>query len=291
MKIVNAGYTMVDIPDVLKKIEYAGRICYKSEDKITEGSAKKMVDALIKNKHTAMLEHSTVYLGKLWSGSVCHSCNQTMADEFIDKYAMNPYSKVVVHNNDICVSTNYRVLIENNWLDDLRFLCNPTEYHIKRYAMKFICDRGVSHELVRHRVFSFAQESQRYCNYSKDKFDNGITFIKPSWCNKEAMSIIGDVTTVDTEKASAEFVLWMSYLADAEKAYLKLLEMGWTPQQARSVLPNATKTEIVITGFEDDWKHFFDLRLRGTTGKPHPDMLVVAQLAWNEFKDRLNLEL
>lgn len=146
-------------------------------------------------------------------------------------------------------------------------------------------------ELIRHRVFSFAQESQRYCNYSKDKFDNGITFIKPSWCDKEVMSSIGNVTTIDIEKSSAEFVLWMLYLADAEKAYLKLLEMGWTPQQARSVLPNATKTEIVMTGFEDDWRHFFDLRLRGTTGKPHPDMLVVAELAWNEFKDKLNLEL
>lgn len=295
MKLIKPSVEYISQPEgldgIYKHIERCARTCYKSEDKITEDSAKKMVDALIKNKHTAMLEHSTIYLGKLWSGSVCHFCNQTMANEFIDKYAMNPYSKVVVHNNDICVSTNYRVLIENNWLDDLQFLCNPTEYHIKRYTMKFICDRGVSHELVRHRVFSFAQESQRYCNYSKDKFDNGITFIKPSWCNEEATSIVSNTTVVDTEKSSAEFILWMLYLADAERAYLKLLEMGWTPQQARSVLPNATKTEIVMTGFEDDWKHFFDLRLRGTTGKPHPDMQYVAQLAWNEFKDKLNLEL
>lgn len=151
MKLIKPSVEYILQPEgldgIYKHIERCARTCYKSEDKITEGSAKKMVDALIKNKHTAMLEHSTIYLGKLWIGSVCHSCNQTMADEFIDKYAMNPYSKVVVHNNDICVSTNYRVLIENNWLDDLRFLCNPTEYHIKRYTMKFICDRGVSHKI------------------------------------------------------------------------------------------------------------------------------------------------
>ena len=292
MKLIKPSVEYILQPEgldgIYKHIERCARTCYKSEDKITEDSAKKMVDALIKSKHTAMLEHSTVYLGRLWIGSVCHSCNQTMADEFIDKYAMNPYSKVVVHNNDICVSTNYRVLIENGWLDDLRFLCNPTEYHIKRYTMKFICDRGVSHELVRHRVFSFAQESQRYCNYSKDKFDNCITFIKPSWC-ADILLMDDGLSAVDIDnKAEWTFI---HNLCDAEDTYFDLLSEGWTPQQARSVLPNATKTEIIMTGFEDDWKHFFDLRLRGTTGKPHPDMLVVATLAWNEFKNKLNLEL
>lgn len=310
MKLIKPSVEYILQPEgldgIYKHIEKCARTCYKSEDRITEDSAKKMVDALIKNKHTAMLEHSTIYLGKLWIGSVCHSCNQTMADEFIDKYAMNPYSKVVVHNNDICVSTNYRVLIENNWLDDLKYLCQPTEHHQKRYTLKFTCDRGVSHELVRHRVFSFAQESQRYCNYSKDKFDNEITFICPSWLNLNDgkyylgvdnkdlynTAIYGDgfiAPTIEWEYRTDTQFLGMCI--NSEQYYKKLIELDCTPQQARSVLPNATKTEIVITGFEDDWRHFFDLRLRGTTGKPHPDMLTVATLAWNEFKNKLNLEL
>ena len=291
MKLIKPSVEYISQPEgldgIYKHIERCARTCYKSEDKITVDSAKKFVDGLIMACHTAMLEHGTVYLEKTFK-------------KFEDNnYHNNLYSTSIgtpekTEDGIIWkwyITTNFRVLIENNWLDDLKYLCQPTEYHQKRYTMKFICDRGVSHELVRHRRMSFAQESQRYCNYSKDKFDNGITFIKPSWCDKEAMSVIGDIAAIDTEKSSAEFVLWLTYLANAEKAYLKLLEMGWTPQQARSVLPNATKTEIIMTGFEDDWKHFFNLRLRGTTGKPHPDMLVVAQLAWNEFKDKLNLEL
>lgn len=278
------------VDSMYRHIERCGRICYKSEDKISEYSHNDFVGRMIKSGHTAMLEHGTVYLAMPVETIIPFEANDW------GRYYQNPYSDSgticeVKGEKKVAVTTNFRVLVENRWLEDFKYICEPTEHHKRRYTMKFICDRGVSHELVRHRRFSFAQESQRYCNYSKDKFDNGITFIKPSWCDKEATSVIGDVTTVDIEKASAEFVLWMLYLADAEKAYLKLLEMGWTPQQARSVLPNATKTEIVMTGFEDDWRHFFDLRLRGTTGKPHPDMLVVAELAWNEFKDKLNLEL
>ena len=138
-------------------------------------------------------------------------------------------------------------------------------------------------ELVRHRVFSFAQESQRYCNYSKYKFSHEITFIDPSW-NMILSGVYNGIDHFDGD-------YFNHALRDAEKYYFKLLDLGWTPQQARSVLPNATKTEIIMTGFEDDWRHFFDLRLRGTTGKPHPDMQHLAQLAWNEFKDKLNLEL
>ena len=309
MKLIKPSVEYIPQEDIYKHIELCARTCYKSEDKIAEDSARKFVDGLIKAGHLAMLEHATVYLfflcspydNKLYSHMGEYDCNPYTKGGFIgcddneqaeDGNYYDIMGDEASGNMQFCFTTNYRVLVENDWLDDLQYAVTPFDNHWpKRYTMKFICDRGVSHELVRQRKFSFAQESQRYCNYSKDKFDNGVTFIKPSWCDKEAMSVIGDVTTVDTEKSSAEFVLWMLYLADAERAYLKLLEMGWTPQQARSVLPNATKTEIIMTGFEDDWKHFFDLRLRGTTGKPHPDMQYVAQLAWNEFKDKLNLEL
>ena len=192
-------------------------------------------------------------------------------------------------NMQFCFTTNYRVLVENGWLDNLEHSVAPFDNHWpKRYTMKFICDRGVSHELVRHRVFSFAQESQRYCNYSKDKFDKHVTFIRPTWCTDIGILPGGIAAVRELDKTNWEFV---HALCDAEQTYFDLLSDGWTPQQARSVLPNATKTEIIMTGFEDDWKHFFDLRLRGTTGKPHPDMRYVAQLAWNEFKDKLNLEL
>jgi len=265
-----------------KQIERCGRVCYKSEDKITDSSSKGFVERMIKSNHTAMLEHGTVYLAMPLETILPIEANGW------GKYYHNPYSKsgVVCEVNGgkaVAVTTNYRVLVENGWLDDLQFLCEPTEYHTKRYTMKFITDRGVSHELVRHKVFSFAQESQRYCNYSKDKFNHKITFIEPSW-NMLLSGVYNGIDEFDGD-------YFNHALRDTEKYYFKLLDLGWTPQQARSVLPNATKTEIVMTGFEDDWECFFDLRLRGTTGKPHPDMQHLAQLAWNEFKDKLNLEL
>lgn len=281
---------------MVKHIERCGRVCYKSEDKITGEytSAHDFVARMIKSGHTAMLEHGTLYLAMPVETMIPFELNEW------GKYYKNHFSDSgtvceVKGEKFIAVTTNYRVLVENDWLDDLQHAFNPTKYHKKRYTLKFICDRGVSHELVRHRVFSFAQESQRYCNYSKDKFNNELTYIIPSWyegSEEEANALVGAIAAGLTLKKEAEpWAYWLTSLVTAQGVYFDLLNKGWTPQQARSVLPNATKTEIVMTGFEDDWKHFFDLRLRGTTGKPHPDMLVVAQLAWNEFKNKLNLEL
>ncbi len=145
------------IQGIYKQIEKAGRTCYKSENLITEDSAEKFVNMIKDRQHTAMLEHGTVYL----------SCSDA---EFIYlglRYECNNYSNVVWeefapgYRTRVYITTNYRVLYENNWLDDLKYLCEPTEYHEKRITVKFICDRGVSHEFVRHRVFSFAQESTR----------------------------------------------------------------------------------------------------------------------------------
>ena len=177
--------------------------------------------------------------------------------------------KVKTDDKYAYVTMNYRHIVENDWLDDLKYLCEPTEYHEKRITVKFICDRGVSHEFVRHRVFSFAQESTRYCNYSKDKFGNEITFIHPCW--------IGD--NQDT------YDRWCFYesLSKAEEVYFRLLKHGWTPQQARAVLPNALKTELVVTGFTSDWEKFFDLRARGTTGAPHPQAKELAEPLMKEF--------
>ena len=164
------------------------------------------------------------------------------------------------------ITTNYRVLVENKWLDDLQYQCEPTEFHSQRITARFICDRGVSHELVRHRVFSFAQESTRYCNYSKDKFGKELTFIKPSWWKEE-----------DNEVATLYIQPWRNI----ENCYLTLIENGIKPQDARAILPNALKTEVVMTGFESDWDHFFELRCAKAA---HPDMQKLA----NELKGKFH---
>lgn len=205
--------------------------------------------------------------------------------------------KVNTDNKYAYVTMNYRHVIENGWMDDLKYICEPAEYHEKRITVRFICDRGVSHEFVRHRVFSFAQESTRYCNYSKDKFGNELTFIIPCWLD------IDDNTTADSwwnyykslpkedrhlEK-NIEIDTFIQMLETFEDFYLKLLgryeksgtnfpmRKVWIPQQARAVLPNALKTELVMTGSASDWNHFFDLRARGTTGAPHPQAKELAE--------------
>lgn len=186
-------------------------------------------------------------------------------------------------------------MIENGWLDDLKYLCEPTEYHAKRITMRFTCDRGISHELVRHRMFSFAQESTRYCNYSKGKFGSELTYILPtflksqidagqySFDSKSFKAYTGD-TVIDLDEDSNR-VRFIWQCLSAEMTYKDMLDNSFSPQEARSILPNCLKTEVVITGFLDDWKHFFDLRLKGTTGKPHPDMENLASKAYAELTD------
>lgn len=289
MKIIESSVEVIEEKDPYKMIELAGRTCYKSEDKITEDSAKEFVDRMIKLGHGAMLEHGTVYL---------HICNGLWSD--VEKYINNKYSEVKhklygTHDPscdgedfDAYITTNYRVLVENDWLDDLQYICEPTEYHAKRYTVKFICDRGVSHEIVRHRVMSFAQESQRYCNYSKDKFNSEITFIKPTWLDILTGNYTywdGDWCDIDNMKiqlpsdnGTADNFLWC--LNNAESQYKLLLNKGLKPQEARGVLPNATKTEIVVTGFESDWAHFFELR---RSKAAHPDMQKLANELYNKM--------
>ena len=184
-----------DGEEMLKKIERVARTCYKSEGKIKDGSARKMVAGLIKSGHDAMLEHASV-------------------------------------------------------------------------TVKFVVDRGTSHELVRHRMASFAQESTRYCNYIKDDFGSEITFIIPKCLDGE----------------SAAYDAWKDTMKYCEDAYFKLLDIGLTPQEARAVLPNSTKTEVVMTANLREWRHFFKLRALGTTGKPHPQMLEVTIPLLEDFK-------
>ncbi|MBR5297605.1 MAG: FAD-dependent thymidylate synthase [Parabacteroides sp.] len=262
---------------VYKQIERAARVCYKSELNTTEDSAMTMVDKLIKSGHMAMLEHGTVYLDIKLDGD---------GFEMIDKYIDNKYSYATIFNQNAYITTNMRVLVENGWMDDVQYICNPTEYHEKRICVKFICDRGVSHEFVRHRVFSFAQESTRFCNYSKDKFGHQLTFIIPLWCKNIQETDSYDFNELNSNRVSvmpSEQALLVGY-DQLEKLYFELIDMGWKPQQARTILPTGIKTELVMTGTMTDWEHFFDLRSRGTTGAPHPQAKELAEPLEQEFK-------
>ena len=251
---------------MLEHIEWAGRHCYKSHDKTTADSAKEFVARIAKSGHGSVLEHGTVYLA---------IPNKA---EALERYLCNPYSRATpVLRFGVewwAVTTNYRVIVENDWGLDLMYECEPTEHHEKRITAKFVTDRGVSHEFVRSRSMSFSQESQRYCNYGKDKFGNQITFIKPFWWNTQC----ADREAFKEALLKAEETYLNAIRAWDEKKQDKRFRTKYkgnplAPQMARMILPNATKTELVMTGFESDWEHFFKLRCSPAA---HPDARYLA---------------
>lgn len=285
MKLINPSFEIYEqgpgLEGIYEQIELAGRTCYKS--KRPEGqTAKDFVDRMIASQHYAMLEHGTVYLIERWKEGT----------EIKPKYDNNPYSKVKVVNfygeTWKYITTNLRVLVENDWLNDLQYICEPTEYHERRVTVRFTTDRGVSHEFVRHRVFSFAQESTRYCNYSKDKFGNELTFIIPSWVDTIEPGTYEDDHEFPSMWGHDHWMesIWFDNMIKCEKDYITMVREYLTPQQARQILPNSLKTELVMTGFVSDWQHFFDLRARGTTGAPHPDAKALAEPLMDEFYKR-----
>ena len=214
MNILRAGFEILTPIseggiDELKHIEKIGRVCYKSEGKITKDgeSAKKFVKMLIDRGHEAMIEHSSL-------------------------------------------------------------------------SVRFTVDRGVSHELVRHRIASFAQESTRYVNYSLDKFGNEINVINI----RDGIDFDNKMKNMDSSIIDAILREWFSAMKDAEKHYMKMIELGATPQIARSVLPNSTKTEITITTNYREWRNFFKLRVPATA---HPQMREVTIPLLKELKNRL----
>lgn len=278
-----------DLDGIARMIETAGRTCYKSEDKITDGSATRFVDKMIANGHTAMLEHGTVYL--------CIPVEDWDKDAHEWEYMFPEGSPWVSRNCDgrfHLITTNLRHIINKVGIETVtKYLCQPVNGHEKRVTVRFTCDRGVSHELVRHRVFSFAQESTRYCNYSKDKFGNELTYIIPSWMDLNPGEytferddsghkvIIGDGYYYDMSDGIAIEPAFLYNLMQAEFNYFSMLTLGWTPQQARQLLPNALKTEVVMTGFVKDWEHFFELRCAKNA---HPDMQLLANQLKEKFK-------
>lgn len=296
MRLIKPSFSIWDqqegLEGIYKQIERAGRVCYKSEDKITEDSAKPFVDRMVKSGHGAMLEHGTVYL---------YNPGDKQMLDMIKRYSENPYSRLNVVKaaltgaiiGPVWITTNYRVIVENNWEKDLIYYSpNPVPLHPKRITVHFVCDRGVSHEFVRHRVMSFAQESTRYCNYSKDKFGNEVTFIEPCWLedyNYEGNTYYNGFL-VALRAAEANYFDLMKKWEDRipDKRYKTGFRNNpWTPQQARAVLPNSLKTELVMTGFVSDWKRFFRLRSRiAKTGKPHPQAQELADPLMDEFVKR-----
>jgi thymidylate synthase (FAD) len=198
MKEIRPSFEIMDDIDgakILQKLERCGRVCYKSEDKITEGSAEKFIGMILKSGHESVLEH-------------------------------------------------------------------------EKLTVKFICDRGVTHEIVRHRIASYSQESTRYCNYSKDKFGNELTFIRPCFWSDD----------------SEEYAVWKQAMEEIEKTYVKLISLGAKPEEARSILPNSLKTEIVCTMNLREWRHFFRLR---TAERAHPQIREISVALLDELKKRI----
>lgn len=274
------------------------RVCYQSQPVINGEFGKAFLLRTIakngfrkdKSSHMSVLEHATVYLVvNIQNPFYPHMCY---------KYKDNHYSKtcnLIINDTieGICITTNLRVIIENDWLDDLKFIANDISNHVKRYTFSFITNLGVSRELNRHRCHSISEESTRYCNYSKDKFGNGLTFIIPEWLDLEECNIDDTdkefihlpnqyrfdgtlANLVDGDKNLTVEGEWLAANVRAQIHYLNLLKKGWKPQQAREVLPLSLKTQVVHTAFEDDWKDFIALRSDGISGTPHPNIKIIA---------------
>ena len=272
MKVINASVQEIKqapgIRGIYQHIERCGRTCYKSEDKITEDSAMKFFQRLVNMKHYAMLEHGTVYLRIPYSGELT-----------LGKVINSKYSLINEVDGYLYVTTNMRVLVENypnEYEYILRYyaLEEPDVNNIKRVTAHFVISRAIANEFVRHRLFSFAQESTRYCNYSKDKFGGELTFIRPEWLKSEDVWL---------NNLKAEDV-WFNAMAISEDYYLDWINLGVKPQNARGVLPLDLKTELIMTGTLDQWEGFFDLRLREVTGPAHPDAKAIAKEWYNIIK-------
>ena len=262
MKLIKQSFQFVNqkgftLRDIYKHIEYCARISYKSQDKITDTSYEKFVNMLESRGHDRPLEFGTVYLSR--------TSQKEDNMEWLDKYAYNPWSKFSFGNgstringelrNTVYVTTNYRVIKEHHWEDDLQYLCEPTEYHHKRYTVHMILDRGVMDEFRTHVGLSHLAESTRYVNYSKKKFGSELTFIKPCWLDDEKLKLYGPYHTVIRDKSPES--IFIANLNNVERDYLDLIKLGWTPQQARLVLPLSIKSELISCGFKDSWENFF----------------------------------
>lgn len=288
MKIIKPQYEIWEQKSgnagIYQQIERAGRVCYKSENHANETSAQPFVERMIASEHFAMLEHGTVYL-------VCEHGE-------LPVYLSNRFSRCNTVEGKDFITTNLRVLAENKCMDDLKFLSEPTENHELRVTVHFTTQIAITREYNRHRANSMAEQSTRYCNYSKNKFGNEISINLPTWVaenedfteEKDAsLDLFKDYCkdiTVDDDTKWNKIDCWLFGNLAAEFAYMKLINAGCKPQEARVILPLDCNTELVHTAFVSDWQHFFDLRALGTTGAPHPDAKILAEPLYKEFLER-----
>ena len=276
MNIIQPSFEIWDQqpgPDgVYRQIERAGRVCYKSANNATETSAKPFVERMVKSQHTAMLEHGTVYL----------------RGRGLDKYQYNKFSRYTNIGDEDFVTTNLRVIVENGWDNDMTLFCEPTVRHERRVTVHFTTQVAITREFNRHRANSMAEQSTRYCNYSKEKFSGEISVNQPSWvvCQGNTPDDLLSLCQKVADGTADDYENWLFANMAAEKAYMNLVATGRKPQEARAVLPLDTNTELVHTAFVSDWLHFFDLRALGTTGAPHPDAKLLAEPLLEEFRKR-----
>lgn len=294
MKLIESSVDRIQERNPFKLIEKVGRTCYKSTSDMTEETARAFYSRMAKSHHYAMLEHATF----------CFMLNEVIYHVFKENYGK--YLNFTNDNGRYLMSGNLRALNETDDqvilkalydIDPLLaynelysgdsfsdFLVSPyirpvdagkldelTEnefLHHVYFTYHFITDRGVTHEIVRHRPASYAQESTRYCNYSKDKFNRELTCVKP----------FGYEDWTDRAK-----VLYEQVILTCEKCYNEMVECGLTAQQVRAVLPHAVKAELILTANGKEWEHILDLRYRGTTGAPHPDMRAVMEFVYQDY--------
>lgn len=343
MKLIRPSYEIIEqgpgLQGIYDIIERCGKTSYKSEVKGGE-TARKFVESRAKEGHGAVLEFGTVYL-TIPVASPLYDEDYVVKMDAVRFYRNNPYSKVVevtdTEESELYkgikhliilyhITTNYRVIVENNRFNDIAlYWADQTEHHEKRYAVKFITDIGLGRDFLRHRVMSMVQESTRYVNYNRKKYGHQCCFVIPPWIGKETLAegenVIwwdGDWVDVgETEDDSPTRVpmrivkyggkpkndridQWLLALNSAENAYNSLTndwshiegiaeeeKKPWIPDQARGVLPLSTKTELVLCGFKDAWIHFFRLRSDiAATGKAHPMSIQLATPLRDEFVER-----
>ena len=289
------------VSGALKLSEYAARTCYASTDKMNwdgdDDKTKQFVDNLINSGHGEPVECNAIYLK--WN-----LVTEDYDHDRYYKYQKNEYSRVRTYENDtICyVTTNYRVLVDNGWLDDLKYICEPVEgKHELRISVKFGCQIVIASEINRYRKNSKGQRSTRYCNYSKDKFGNQINIGMPVddditdeniSDSMERLSYASNVEgifkeffTKDSAHGSSHPIdYWVMANSFAEFCYIKLTQdFGWKAQRARRILPLDTHTEMVHTAYLSDWKHFLAQRSDETTGPAHPDIKIIADSLKQQF--------
>ena len=332
MKIINAGYKLIEEPSITKKIEKVARVCYKSEDKIADGTDIKMIQNLLKRQHTAMLEHASIILEVGEQEYMLIETIRNMMENIIEDGEQNRKC-YLRYTNSTSDGDNYRYFVSGNiraWyefmmyansvnglpkrlyniindnvnnifdidvdafdVDTFDYIYDEDDFYAKvvtdmnqltdeermvheTFSVLFTVDRGVTHELVRMRDCSFAQESTRYCNYNLGKFGNEITVILPCFFD----------TGMGTASNSLVYEEWKHSCETAERSYFKLLEYGAKPQEARDVLPTSVKADIVMTTNLQEWRHIFNLRACDSTGPAHPQMAEVMIPLFKEMREK-----